>query len=69
MADPDCGSELNQILPHVHGVFAADLVEKDLKCIKRIKKICSDTKQIVTNRELEIKDVVRGEEPVLTNMM
>jgi len=51
---------LQEFLPGVHQILNDESVEKDLICIKRIKKICADTKHIVANRELEIKDVVRA---------
>jgi hypothetical protein len=58
MADSE--RTLLQILPEMHLIFNEENVQKDLQCIKRVKKICADTKHIVANRELEIKDIVRG---------
>jgi hypothetical protein len=58
MADVD--SNLDSVLPDMHAIFAEKSVEKDLSSIKRIKKIVTDTHQIVQNREDEIKEVVRG---------
>lgn len=51
---------LAQILPEVHSIFSDEAVETDLTSIKKIKKTCADTKHIVANREMEIKDIVRG---------
>lgn len=51
---------LAQILPEVHSIFSDEAVETDLTSIKKVKKICADTKHIVNNREMEIKDIVRG---------
>ncbi len=56
----DVDSNLDTILPEVHAIFDEKAVEKDLCAIKRIKKIVTDTHQIVQNREDEIKEVVRG---------
>jgi hypothetical protein len=58
MADVD--SNLDTVLPDVHAIFAEQSVDKDLSSIKRIKKIVTDSHQIVQNREDEIKEVVRG---------
>jgi hypothetical protein len=58
MADSE--RTLLQILPEMHLIFNEENVQKDLQCIKRVKKICADTKHIVANRESEIKDIVRG---------
>ena len=55
---------LSQILPEVHSIFSDEAVETDLASIKRIKKICADTKHIVANREMEIKDIVKGKVPL-----
>eukprot|EP00961_Rhodomonas_salina_P248765 3362186-Rhodomonas_salina.1 len=52
-------ANLETILPEVHAIFTEKAAEKDLSAIKRVKKICADTKQIVENREQEIKEVVR----------
>ena len=49
---------LESILPEVHAIFNEKATEKDLATIKRVKKIEADTRQIVKNRELEIKEVV-----------
>jgi hypothetical protein len=54
-------SALESILPEVHDVFSERQAERDLAMIKKVKKIDADTRQIVTNREAEIKEVVRGE--------
>lgn len=54
-------SALESILPEVHDVFSERQAERDLAIIKKVKKIDTDTRQIVTNREAEIKEVVRGE--------
>eukprot|EP00288_Rhodomonas_lens_P015475 CAMPEP_0177708872 /NCGR_PEP_ID=MMETSP0484_2-20121128/10503_1 /TAXON_ID=354590 /ORGANISM="Rhodomonas lens, Strain RHODO" /LENGTH=202 /DNA_ID=CAMNT_0019220455 /DNA_START=126 /DNA_END=734 /DNA_ORIENTATION=+ len=53
-------ANLETILPEVHAIFTEKAAEKDLSAIKRVKKICADTKQIVENREQEIKEVVRA---------
>jgi hypothetical protein len=60
MEAPD-PSALESILPEVHDVFSERQAERDLAIIKKVKKIDTDTRQIVTNREAEIKEVVRGE--------
>lgn len=56
---------LAQILPEVHSIFSDEAVETDLTSIKKIKKTCADTKHIVANREMEIKDIVRGSRHLL----
>jgi len=61
MAGPD-PTALESILPEVHDIFSERAAERDLGIIKKVKKIDSDTRQIVTNREAEIKEVVRGEQ-------
>ena len=62
MADNDrIGENAEIIISEFHGIFDEQNVDKDLSAIKRIKKIVSDSHQIVKNREDEIKDVVRGE--------
>uniref|UniRef100_A0A6U4W404 Kinetochore protein Spc24 n=2 Tax=Hemiselmis andersenii TaxID=464988 RepID=A0A6U4W404_HEMAN len=53
-------STVGSYLAAVHEVFNERVVEKDLNAIKSIKKTCADTKHIVANREMEIKDVVRA---------
>jgi hypothetical protein len=60
MAAPD-PTALESILPEVHDIFSERAAERDLAIIKKVKKIDTDTRQIVTNREAEIKEVVRGE--------
>lgn len=52
---------LESILPEVHDIFSERAAERDLAIIKKVKKVDADTRQIVTNREAEIKEVVRGE--------
>lgn len=62
-------ANLETILPEVHAIFTEKAAEKDLSAIKRVKKICADTKQIVENREQEIKEVVRGESTAMDSLM
>ena len=59
MSGPDA-TALETILPEVHDIFSERAAERDLAMIKKVKKIDADTRQIVTNREAEIKEVVRG---------
>jgi hypothetical protein len=59
MSGPDF-TTLESILPEVHDIFSERAAEKDLAIIKKVKKIDTDTRQIVANREAEIKEVVRG---------
>ena len=56
----DIGPNLDSVVRELHEIFSEPAVEKDLSTIKRIKKIVSDSHQIVTNRENEIKEVVKG---------
>ena len=58
MADVD--TNLDSVLPDMHAIFAEESIEKDLSRIKKVKKIVTETHQIVQNREDEIKEVVRG---------
>jgi hypothetical protein len=60
MSGPD-PTALESILPEVHDIFSERAAERDLAIIKKVKKIDTDTRQIVANREAEIKEVVRGE--------
>jgi hypothetical protein len=59
MSGPDA-TALETILPEVHDIFSERAAERDLAMIKKVKKIEADTRQIVANREAEIKEVVRG---------
>jgi chromosome segregation ATPase len=59
MSSPDPAA-LESILPEVHDIFSERAAEKDLATIKKVKKIEADTRQIVVNRESEIKEVVRA---------
>ena len=56
----DLAPNLDSVVRELHEIFTEQAVEKDLSTIKRIKKIVSDSNQIVLNRENEIKDVVKG---------
>ena len=56
----DLAPNLDTVVRELHEIFTEQAVEKDLSPIKRIKKIVSDSNQIVLNRENEIKDVVKG---------
>ena len=56
----DLAPNLDTVVRELHEIFTEQAVEKDLSTIKRIKKIVSDSNQIVLNRENEIKDVVKG---------
>jgi len=59
MSGPD-PTALESILPEVHDIFSERAAERDLGIVQKVKKIESDTRQIVTNREAEIKEVVRA---------
>ena len=59
MSGPD-PQLLESILPEVHDIFSERAAEKDLAVVKKVKKIDTDTRQIVSNREAEIKEVVRA---------